>query len=63
MVTDVLEEYAGSIFRVPGILSSRKMDIIYSGKLKGENCSSKPLQWRVYPVGETIRATCGDFNP
>jgi len=35
MVTDVSEEYAASIFRVPGILSSRKMDIIYSGKYKG----------------------------
>ena len=38
------------------------MDKIYSGKFKGENCNSKPIQWRFSPMGETIGATCGDFN-
>jgi hypothetical protein len=34
MVTDVSEEYTASIFRVPGILSSIKMDIIQRGELE-----------------------------
>jgi hypothetical protein len=63
MVTDVSEEYAASIFRVPGILSSRKMCIIYNGKYKGENWSSKPIKWRFCPAGETTGKTCGDFKP
>jgi hypothetical protein len=54
--------YAVSIFRVPGILSSRKMVIIRKGKYKGEDWSSKKIKWRFCPVGETTGATCGDFK-